>query len=750
MIISYVIRTLVQYMEQEMINLKVFILLIIFSIFSEMLFAQKELYHLSNLKDSLFFLNKIRNISDEDLFCSINLDLPGLINLKESYEKGDFQNCYKEWKLYRLKKILNPITTDDDGLFLSFEDRKNQIKNDESKKRMIFSNSSKVLDHEIKGWGDVVFKFGSKIDFNANYGYSGKYGFHYWYWSSPLIDAYLASGDLKYIRCFDTLFNQWYEQRNNITGEYENFDVIFYELGLGIRNKYFLADYYTDYPDRDLKTYERMLKTFLGSGRWLYEMEKNPGYRNGNFQMVASLMLAYLGLAFPEFIESKEWIELGIQRLIEHLEKDFYDDGGHSERSPAGYTILTYLQIRNLYYILKEYDYHTPLLNKIIEKGGRTISWWISIMTPTAEMPAINDAHLEKFPQNILIDGAKIFKIPEVYGIIDALYKSHPTPDLIMPKYLSVNLPSSGFAVMRSDWTNNAFYMNINYGKFAGYHTHSDLLDFELYAFGKAHAIDAGVCRTYDDPAYFPWYKISNAHNMLVVNDSSMDRSNTEGKNITWKSMKNIDYFSALNSGYEKYGIKHIRHILFIKSGFWLIFDEIISDGRNNKITWNIHLRDSSISKYGEYFKTNPDTGLIVYPIENYMYEIKNGPANISNTGEKQDYLKIPWLQFIKSTENKKYENFSVLLFPYKRSDNRLNFRKDKSGGFIVEVENETFEIFIKSTEQNNLSVNSDADLVFISKKKGIPEYYSIINGKYLEYDGKTIFKYDKISDYEK
>ena len=79
-----------------------------------------------------------------------------------------------------------------------------------------------MVAHNITGWGGVNIQHGPVVDFNADYGRGGKYGFHYWEWSQPLLWAYMGTRDPKYLDAFDELFNQWYEQRDDVVGAYED------------------------------------------------------------------------------------------------------------------------------------------------------------------------------------------------------------------------------------------------------------------------------------------------------------------------------------------------------------------------------------------------------------------------------------------------------------------------------------------------------------------------------------------------
>src|SRR5206468_12633649 len=144
------------------------------------------------------------------------------------------------------------------------------------------------------------------VDFNAEYGRNGKYGFHYWSWARPLIVSFLLTNDQKYLAEFDALFNAWYEQRDRVHGGIPSLDVIWYELGLGNRSGPFLEYYCLPYENRPVQTHERMLKTLLGAARWLYR-EESGAYREGNWQIMGSFGMAFIGTILREFKDAPQW-----------------------------------------------------------------------------------------------------------------------------------------------------------------------------------------------------------------------------------------------------------------------------------------------------------------------------------------------------------------------------------------------------------------------------------------------------------
>lgn len=220
---------------------------------------------------------KIKHITDEELFSSLNLDRPGSESVRDTAGKGAFEAAYEAWATYWRARP-QPIYIHYRGFLRSPDEVREVLAGHTEEREHIVDRADRVLRHEIHGWGDRVAQFGPVVDFNYDFGRSGKYGFHYWGWAQPLNIAYVATGDVRYLDAFDELFHQWYEQRDRVKGAIPSLDVIYYELGLGSnRNRTFL-DYYRLNRDRcSLRTHERILKTVLGAARWLYELEKSEG-----------------------------------------------------------------------------------------------------------------------------------------------------------------------------------------------------------------------------------------------------------------------------------------------------------------------------------------------------------------------------------------------------------------------------------------------------------------------------------------
>jgi len=702
----------------------------------------------SRLRSPDYLLHGIKAIRDGDLFSSIRLDAAGLTSVARAVEGRDFVKAYQAWADYWGTKqqpryiMHNYQLLLDTDVLMGYDDLRAYGAKHPDERDSILARAALVVKNVIRAWGDVVIDFGSRVNFNREVGQSGKYGFHYWGWSKPLNAAFVLTGDQTYLAKFDELFHRWYEQRNAITRGFPELDVVYYELGLGVRNRMFIEYYLLPYTNRPWQTHERMLKTVLGAARWLYELERWEGYRSGNWQIHGSYMLVQIALTFPEFKESEEWLRLGLQRLEEHREHDFFEDGGHLERAPRNYTLATYLSYRNLYFLLNAHTAQLDVAQRIRRSIGKTIDWWITMLAPTGEVPAINDSHRGLFPVYILQDGAEFFNKPEVYGVLRNLFGvSGSRARVTLPPFTSRHMPASGFTVMRTDWTREALYMNINYGKWNGAHTHNDLLDFEIYAYGKALAVDAGLGLTYDDPLYIPWYKSSRAHNMVVVNDRNMERETVEGENILWSSTPSLDYFAGEHRGYANLGVRHRRHIAFVKPRYWVVLDQIKCEKGGDTLSWYLHTPTRLVRFRGGY-RSSTAPGILILPDTSELRS-RTGKCTAASTddltpGKTQE---IEWVAYDQQAAASSTREFSILLYPFKVGMPDVNFGRLAKEHFCVQGPSFRDDLYVPALAYDDGEIATDAVFLLIHREDGQAARFSLVNGTFVKVKGRMVWK---------
>ena len=708
--------------------------------------AQRSFSDSSHLRDNAWVRERIREISDRDLWESVDLERPGLERVREALRSGDTAGAGAAWSAYWNGKKKPSYLTQTDHLFLDTDlltdtaSFRRAMDASPEERDTVLARAGMMLRNYIRPWGDVGIQFGDRVDFNREVGQSGKYGFHYWMWSRPLIMASVLTGDQRYTEKFDRLFNEWYEQRNSISSSIPGLDVVYYELGLGMRNRMFIENHMLPCRTRTVETHVRMLKTMITAGRWLYELERWEGYRPGNWQVHGSYMLVQVGLVFPELRESAGWLSMGLRRITEHLSEDFYADGGHSERAPRNYTLATYLNYRNIVYLLDAYGERPDVSSRIKASMGKTIDWWITMIAPTGEVPAINDSHRGLFPASILRDGARMFGKPEAYAVLRNLLGETGSAAGPLPPYTSRNMPASGFAVMRTDWTPGALYLSVNYGPFAGFHTHLDMLDFEIYAYGRAMAVDAGVGLTYDDTLYYPWYRSSRAHNMVTVNDSSIEREGIEGQRIRWGSTGTVDYFSGEQSGYRRFGVLQRRQIVFVKPYYWLMCEDIHSSRSGDTLSWYCHT-PGRVVPWGNGFMSAAAPGIRITPAGDvYGRRAGRGWAASTSTKIPGKTEQVPWIRFDRVSSPDSVRQFAVLLAPFRSGNEGPVARRISDSHFTVSSPGRTDDLYFTRGSFSGSTLKTDAEFVMVSRREDGTRHYVLIEGTYLTFDGKKVF----------
>ncbi|MDE2889639.1 MAG: heparinase II/III family protein [Gemmatimonadota bacterium] len=620
-------------------------------------------------EDPVYLDEQIKHISDPNLFAAMDLNRAGLEDVKRAVEQADYDAAYKAWGTYwdtrsgyaYINAGVPFFTVEEAFRFFST--------------KSYTAVADRVAAHNITGWGGVNIQHGPVVDFNADYGTGGKYGFHYWEWSQPLLWAYLGTRNTKYLDAFDELFNQWYEQRDDVVGADADKHPIWYELGLGARrNRVFLEFYRLNRGRLTSETHERLLKNFLGSARWLYELQKQ-GYRSGNWQVMGSYAMAELGLNFSEFQEAGRWVSLGVHRIEEHLSMDFYEDGCHSERCPSSYSNVVYRDPRNLAHLLEKFGGHEERAAGLRPPLERTLNHWMYLISPLGTQPAVNDGGRARFDRDVFVDGGRIFDRPDLLWVARNLLGADIEDNAEPPSRTSIDFRPSGFAVMRQDWTRESPYLVVNYGDWGGGHYHYDVLSFEMFAYGTALAVDAGLGVSYDDPLHRPWYISSKAHNMLVIDDRNLDRRIAVGEQPVWSSQGGMDYFSAEHRGYRALGVRHRRHFLFVKpvrsvnetNPYFLIFDSFSSVNAGRTASFYLH-SPTPLQRGRTAVFSAEAPGLLVATPDAPSVRLGTGMAHLGGIpGRRPARQLIRWasLDLITSGDGV-VDDLAVLLYPFR------------------------------------------------------------------------------------
>ena len=178
-----------------------------------------------------------------------------------------------------------------------------------------------------------------------------------------------------------------------------------------------------------------------------------------------------------------------------------------------------------------------------------------------------------------------------------------PLPDLFTfdqivgtePEKQSVAFPAGGYYVMRDGWTADSNYLLFDCGPHGTNncgHAHADALSFELAVNGKTVLIDPGTYTYTGSKEMRYWFRSSEAHNTLTIDNesSSISAGPFSWKTIarsecsSWITDERFDYVVGSHDGFMRLAepAKHTRSILFIKNGYWMVRDVVETSGAHD------------------------------------------------------------------------------------------------------------------------------------------------------------------------
>jgi hypothetical protein len=622
--------------------------------------------------DAAYFRDKISEITDTELVASL-VDANRFTNadgtLSPEKVKTWFTTREDNGRLYHYDREANIP-------FLSIGEFREQVEADPERSAAIKAAADAIVDPE-RGYTLADRFFGWEVDFNVNWTDRSKYGFHYLHFVSDLVTAWVATGDDKYASAFESLFNQWYTQRNAIdppeTGPGVKVrNVVWYELGLGVRTPRFLDAMRSMGEELSPETHVQMLKYLLGAGRWMQACLERTPFHPYNWQTQTAMTQTYLAFTFPEFKESEQWLGTSRANMIEHFEKDIFDDGGYIERT-GSYTSFVFGMFYR-YMLLWQYakddssllEAYLPRLEKLMEFTSRTLS-------PLGVNVPFNDSRRSLVFTGLLVDMAKFFNRGDFIGPVKHIVPEEKWKatgiEPAFPETTSELFPTSHFVVMRDGWDRDAYFMKINYGPFQN-HGHYDILDFEIYANGIPIALDAAIGPTgYVDPVHVSWYKQAKAHNMLMVAEANPMKRGIEGVDLVWSTQEQMDYFAATHAGYQRFhDTLHRRHFAFRRGQYWLIVDDIMTPHAGKALDWQFHSPLSlEETAYGFASAGMPGVKVILPESEQAGTERlhRMGPAGLRDLPGEPAGRDIDWITFQKmSSGNPMQDRMAVLVYP--------------------------------------------------------------------------------------
>ena len=380
---------------------------------------------------------------------------------------------------------------------------------------------------------------------------------------------------------------------------------------LQIHNLYLGSEAYSD--EDQLLT----IATLLQHASDLYKT--NDTFQAGNHQTRGMSALAMLSILFNDFKDADAWRERALDLLEQHLNKEINKDGFQFERS-VHYHIS---DIENYFYVYQLAQNNKVKLSANFENKLRNLfSTLVKIAYPDKSAPVFSDDTDAPWAESNDISGTLtlgylLFEDPEMgyfakSNVSSKIYwflKKEQLDKLktiksTKPSFGSLQLPETGYYVMRGGWDKNDAMLVISAGLDAEKpdHQHGDMLGLQIFANERVILPNYQVRYSLEDLELFKNSEVKNVSLVDTLLQGVDYKSNKGGsgfgkfgslpqpETLLFDSTDSLDVYIGKHSGFEENGVEYSRQVLFIDTDFWIVKDNFSSANPHNyKQVWQGH-----------------------------------------------------------------------------------------------------------------------------------------------------------------
>ena len=407
--------------------------------------------------------------------------------------------------------------------------------------------------------------------------------------------AYWLTGDEKYVKGFLRLADDWMK-RVPLDETTQNGPWRMLETGLRgetwtkairyFRDSELITDEFLDRFAACLRVHAERLVTMGGDARL-----------QSNWCVLENSGLFEIALALPQNEQTKEWIEIALDRLERSSRVQVYDDGSQWEQSPM-YHNEVYHCLCCCVYLARINGITLPEgMEERVHRMARADMIWRKPDMHQFTHGDSDDTDLG----DVLSMGAYLFHDPELkYAGFDRLdfesawdfgmkaVKEYEALAAKEPDFTSAALADSGNYYLRSDWSEKANLLHFTCGGMSTGHCHGDKLHVSLVINGEDVLVDGGRGTYMDVPLRFV-LKDNPGHNTTTVDGKSFTTFESSwytehlslAVNRTFRQGKLAEYVQGGHLGYIDDGIFVNRRVIWIKPDIYVINDEFYAQGNH-------------------------------------------------------------------------------------------------------------------------------------------------------------------------
>lgn len=632
----------------------------------------------------------------EYILQQINLNYPGLEKVKRAWEKKELAKACSLLLDYYQGRYREEILAEDKNSSTNFHFYQNKKQTELNKP---FTSADSVLN-DIYTFQNVSGKVPRLPDGHLTWSYNGPEDDIEWAWAlnrhypvNELFLAYTQTGKPEYAEYIDFFIRDWiiqswpYPAKKSSTAMWRGLEVSF-------RVKMWARVFFELMNSGHITQATRLL--ILSSLPDHAHYARNFHAQNNWLTMEIS-GLATVAAYWPEFSQSAEWLDYGMQTMTASMKEQVYPDGSQTELT-SSYHFVALDNFNQFLKICKKARTSLPeYFTQTIEDMWNYLALTIR---PDGNGLLNNDADLMNNRERLLIAA-------EEYGRDDWKYVvtggSQGTKPDLGPSFV---FPWAGHLISRSGYEPDAHWSFFDMGPWGSGHQHNDKMHLSVSAFGRDLLVDGGRFAYRGEVAQkFRKYATGSfSHNVLVIDDKgqgpgpALANEPILRKNylITAESDMGRASFSHF-PGIDGY-CKHTRTIFYARGDLWVVIDQIATDKpRQIKALWHWHPECNVIADDQNVSTANDMGNLQIIPAGDLNWDVTivkgQESPQIQGWYSKEYNILEPNPTAIYHTAVKKNHTFAWILYPSQHIEKPV----------IAEILHQSAEeIRLKITNQDN------------------------------------------------
>lgn len=332
-----------------------------------------------------------------------------------------------------------------------------------------------------------------------------------------------------------------------------------------------------------------------------YSYNRKPNDNNIGAQEISGLY--NVGLCFREMKRGPVWQERAISRLPSYTRNYMMNDGTIKEVA-LGYVDYALSGIWSVQDYAEQMDERVEYSDEVKDVMKTMAYYLMHAAGPGGREIQQGDAYAYsstsvKRQLNII---AELTDDPYIWYVATDGQRG------LEPEDTSAMYADGKKYTMRSDWNKSAVFLQTNADNAYESHGHKDDLSIILWGYDQYLLADP-LYSSYQGGTASTWLTGTTGHNTVVVNNASQTGSgkqDNQGITNKWEANDVYDFADVTTKNYANQGVSHSRKILFVRPGYFLVFDHMKPSNdtsKNYKQYWHF-LPDADITM-------NEETGVV-------------------------------------------------------------------------------------------------------------------------------------------